>query len=99
MRTASSIVSLYLLAVLSSVFLLSVLEKAPLGELFFHAISAAATVGLSVGELAGYTAVSRIVLILLMYFGRIGGVSLALAFADAKETPAAERPVEKIMIG
>ncbi len=99
LRTASSIVSLYLLAVLSSVFLLSVLEKAPLGELFFHAISAAATVGLSVGELAGYTAVSRIVLILLMYFGRIGGLSLALAFADAKETPAAERPVEKIMIG
>ena len=48
---------------------------------------------------AARTAVSRIVLILLMYFGRIGGLSLALAFADAKETPATERPVEKIMIG
>ena len=62
-------------------------------------ISAVATVGLSVGELSGYTVLSKIVLILLMYFGRIGGLSLALAFADSREVPAAERPVEKIMIG
>ncbi len=99
LSTASSIVALYLSAVLSSVFLLSLLEKAPLGELFFHVISAAATVGLSVGEISGYTILSKIILILLMYFGRIGGLSLALAFADAREIPAAERPVEKIMIG
>ena len=99
LRTAASIVSLYLAAVLSSVFLLSLLEKVKLGEVFFHVISAVATVGLSVGELSGYTVLSKIVLILLMYFGRIGGLSLALAFADSREVPAAERPVEKIMIG
>ena len=64
--------------------------------------SAIGTVGLSMGITADLSAPSHVLLILLMYFGRVGPLTLAYALANRLESQRANRvhyPEEKIMIG
>ena len=43
--------------------------------------------------------ISRIVLILLMYLGRVGGLTFALSFSQNKKVPKLRQVVENISIG
>ena len=66
----------------------------------FEAVSAAATVGLSRDFTSTIGFWSKIVLILTMYLGRVGPISLLIAFDSRKERKnAIKDPVEKISIG
>ena len=42
---------------------------------------------------------SRIILILLMYAGRIGGLTFVLLFSERRTEPPVDRPNGKILIG
>ena len=73
----------YLLLVTAGVFLLSLDGGAfPLQDLFFEAFSALGTVGLSLGVTAGASGFSRLVLIFLMFAGRIGSVTVFLTVTE-----------------
>lgn len=71
----------------------------PLTDTLFETGSAVATVGMSTGVTRSLSPLSRIVIILLMYCGRVGSLSFAGALATKKEPARMTDPVEKIIIG
>ena len=78
---------------------ISAVEGLPLLTCLFESASAAGTVGLSLGITPGLGTVSRLVLIALMFFGRVGGLTLILIFAGDKKPVAISRVAEKVIIG
>jgi trk system potassium uptake protein TrkH len=74
-------------------------DELPLEKLMFEVVSAFATVGLSTGITADLPPNAQLVIISLMYAGRVGVVTLALALA-MKQMPRAFRyPEEKPIVG
>ena len=77
---------------------ISYLEKVPLVTAFFETASAIGTVGLSLGLTPTLCLASRLVLICLMFFGRVGGLTLIFATVSGKRTEY-KYPQEKITVG
>lgn len=98
-REACSIVAIYIMMLFASVALIAIIEPFPLEAIFFEAVSAIGTVGLSCGISQELSAVSKIIFSLLMFFGRIGGLSFVLVVAEQRRPVAVERPSERILIG
>jgi trk system potassium uptake protein TrkH len=70
-----------------------------LKDAMFEVLSALSTVGLSTGITAQLPALSQTVIILLMYFGRVGTLAVAMAIADRREKIPVKKAVEKIIVG
>jgi trk system potassium uptake protein TrkH len=70
-------------------------------KLAFEAVSAFGTVGLSTGITADLSALSKIILILLMFLGRIGPLTFALALMarEANKNKSLHYPAEEVLIG
>ncbi len=62
-------------------------------------VSAVSATGLTMGITAELSVLSQVILILLMFFGRVGGYTLVLVFSETKRPPVITRPPEHIMIG
>ncbi len=69
-----------------------------LEDIVFEVCSAIGTVGLTTGITTTLSSVSQIILILLMYSGRIGAMSMILVFTDRGSKVTAQRPYGKVMI-
>ena len=74
-------------------------EGLPMGVCLFEAASAIGTVGLSLGLTPGLGTVSRIVLILLMFLGRVGGLTLIYAALSTTQKRPSKLPQDKITVG
>lgn len=98
-KRASAITTIYALAVLLSTIIICAIEPFSLKEIIFDVISAIGTVGLTMGITSHLAAISKLVLISLMYLGRVGGLSLALVLAEKHENVPINRPVDRIMVG
>ena len=96
---ASSVAALYITCVSVAFMVISALEPYSFNEIMFECISAIGTVGLSKGITPMLSSGSHIALIILMYAGRIGGLSLMLILAENRRNIPVERPTEKILIG
>lgn len=96
---ASSVIIIYMVAVIFSAILISSVEPFSLSAILFEIVSAVGTVGVTLGITPLLTAFSKIIIILLMYFGRIGGLSMVLVLMERRAPETAKRPVEKILIG
>jgi len=57
------------------------------------------SVGMSTGITSSLSTSCHIILILLMYLGRLGSLSFALSFTDKKRIAHVMQPVEKINVG
>ncbi len=68
-------------------------------DVVFEVFSAIGTVGMSTGITRDLSAASRIIVVLLMYCGRIGSMSFALSFMERKKVAPVKLPEEKVMIG
>lgn len=68
-------------------------------QLAFEAISAFGTVGLSTGITASMTPAGKVLLIILMYLGRIGPMTFALALIEKTAQNRIDRPTEDVLIG
>lgn len=68
-------------------------------KILFETVSAIGTVGLSLSLTPLLSPASKIVLILLMYAGRVGILTIALAFAEKKDFTEIKKPLENILIG
>lgn len=102
-RRALAIVSISMGLLLGGTMALSCIEGdgVPLIDLLFETASAVATVGVSAAGTPNLSPASRAVMIPIMFFGRVGPLTLALAFAN-RQNSAKNRlryPEEKIMIG
>jgi trk system potassium uptake protein TrkH len=98
-RQAGAVVCFYLMMILTATVVICALEPAGLREVLYEVVSAMATVGLSMNLTSTLCAASKLILIILMYAGRLGGLSLFLALAENTEQVPLERPTEKILIG
>ncbi len=79
-RQAAALLIVYLGSFLVSGMAISTIEQLPLGVCLFETASAVGTVGLTLGITSSLGHVSRIILILLMFIGRTGGLTIARAF-------------------
>jgi trk system potassium uptake protein TrkH len=68
-------------------------------ELLFEVVSAFGTVGLSVGITPHLTWGGKLILVLVMYIGRLGPLSIAVALAGKERRPTYQYAEEHIMIG
>lgn len=71
----------------------------PLGDTLFEVISAICTAGMTTGLTGQLNFISRLIIIFLMYIGRLGSLSFALSFTDHKKLTHIMQPVERINIG
>jgi len=81
-----------------AMFLLMITENAPFGMVMFETISAFATVGLTAGLTETLTEQGKVIMIVVMFIGRIGPLTLAYMLASTKKT-ALTYPEGKILIG
>ena len=65
----------------------------------YECVSAICTVGLSMNLTPHLTAISQMILIFLMYTGRVGILTLALALAKKRKDPEIRYPVDTLLIG
>lgn len=68
-------------------------------DTLLEVISAISTVGMTAGLTTQLNIISRMVVILLMYLGRVGSLSFAMSFTDKKKIAHVMQPAEKINIG
>ena len=79
---------------LSGGMLLSALDDLPLMTAFFESASAIATVGLSLGATPHLSDESRIIVMALMYFGRVGGLTVLFAVSSGMRQDGFRYPAE-----
>jgi trk system potassium uptake protein TrkH len=98
-QNACAIFVLYLALFLVSGTVIACVEGLPLLTALFEAGSALGTAGLTLGVTGGLHTVSRLILICLMYFGRVGGLTMLYA-VNSKTTQAFSKyPQESITVG
>ncbi|MCU1634133.1 MAG: ATPase [Micrococcaceae bacterium] len=98
-RQAISIVLLAVGLVISATMYLMLITDFGLDRVLFEVVSAFATVGLSTGITAGIPPAGQVVLILVMFAGRLGPVTLATALALRSKPLYYEYPKERPLIG
>lgn len=98
-RHASCILILYGILSIGCAMLISTIEGLGMKEVLFEVVSALCTVGLSLGITSQLGIVSQIILILLMFIGRVGGITILLAFSNRISSIPSKLPVEKISVG
>lgn len=98
-RTASCVFMTYLVLVLTAAIAISALEEIPVLTALFETVSAMATVGLTLGITPGVGMVSKLILAFLMLCGRVGSVTMLLAFSSEKRVIGSRLPLEKIQVG
>ena len=98
-KNAAALLVLYMTLVLTGALVISAAEALPVGACLFETASAIGTVGLSMGITPGLGTLSRLILIGLMFFGRVGGLTLIFAAVSPKSTEVSLCPVEKITVG
>lgn len=96
---AAIVFTLTLTMAVTASFLICAIDGLPLTDVLLETFSAVDTVGMSTGITRKTGACSRVILILLMYCGRIGSLSFALAFTDKKRRSSLRQPMERINIG
>ena len=98
-RNASTLLVMYLTLFLAGGCIISSLEGLPLLPCLYETASAVATVGLSLGLTPTLGEISRLILILLMYIGRVGGLTLLMAPPSQLRANAGRMPQEKMNVG
>lgn len=98
-KKASTVFCINLILATVCVTIMSALETLPLSDIMMEVFSAIGTVGISTGITRDISMASKYMLIILMYCGRIGSMSFALAFTEKKKSNPVQLPVEQITIG
>ena len=98
-RTASCVFMTYLLLTSSVAVIISAIEDLPLLTALFESVSAMATVGLTMGITPSLSMVSKLLLAFLMLCGRVGSVTMLLAFSSDKKVTNSRLPLEQIQVG
>ena len=98
-KTAAALLIMYLSLALTGAAIISLVDGLPLGTCIFETASAIGTVGLTLGITPSLSFVSHFILILLMFFGRVGGLTLMYAAITGKGGDVSQRPIGKISVG
>lgn len=98
-KNASTILMMYLTLFISGALVISIVEDIPMGMCLFETASAIGTVGLTLGITTQLGIVSQLILITLMFLGRVGGLTLIYATLSRTGRNLSKLPQEKITVG
>ena len=98
-RNAGTILFLYLALFSVGSAVLCRVEGLPLLTCLFETGSAVGTVGLTLGITPGLHQLSRVVLMILMFLGRVGALTLVYALLPGGKNPPGRRPLEPVTVG
>ena len=84
---------------LTSGIIISRVENLPLLTCLFETGSAVGTVGLTLGITTKLHMISKGILMFLMFFGRVGGLTMIYAAVSTSENKKVKLPLEKISVG
>ena len=99
LRNAIAIVTMYLLLFLTGGIIITAVEGLPMMTCMFETASAVGTVGLTLGITPSLSIASRIILIVLMYIGRVGGLTLLFSAVTPGQSTMSKLPQEKLTVG
>ena len=98
-KSAATILMMYISLFIGGALVICLVEQLPLGTCLFETASAIGTVGLTLGITSKLGIVSQCILILLMFFGRVGGLTLIYAAISGTKKNLSKLPQEKITVG
>lgn len=98
-KNAAAILVMYLVLAAGSAFVISAVEGLPVTVCLFETASAVGTVGLTLGITTELGLISQCILIVLMFFGRVGGLTLIYAALSNRNHNISKLPQEKITVG
>jgi len=98
-KNAVTVFLMYISLFLVGGMIISRAENLPILTCLFETASAIGTVGLTLGITPGLHAASKLILICLMFLGRVGGLTLIFATLSANKNTLSKLPLEKITVG
>lgn len=98
-QKASSVLCINLFAAVAAIVLITSVQDISVQDVMFEVFSAIGTVGMTTGVTREMETISKLVLILLMYCGRVGSLTFAFSLRGHKVDAPVKQPVEQIMIG
>jgi len=98
-RLSTSLITMSLITVFVIVFIMLMVDTFSLEQTLFEAVSAFGTVGLSLGITPKLSSISKILIALLMYIGRVGPLTVLFALSQRKKILHYDLAEEKITIG
>ena len=87
------------LAIIATIAICALQPELRVEDIIFEVSSAVGTVGMSTGITRELCMVSKIIIIILMYCGRLGSLTFAISFTEKKGVPLIQNPTEKVIIG
>lgn len=99
LNNATALFMLFIVLFFTGALLISAFDQLPILDALFEAASAIGTVGLTLGITPTLSSASHCILIFLMFFGRVGGLTLLLAISKHQVVANANLPQENITIG
>ncbi|MDO4467705.1 MAG: potassium transporter TrkG, partial [Bacillota bacterium] len=93
-----TILTLYIVLMIFSTMAIASIEGIPIIQAGFECASALGTVGLTLGITPELSSISHVILIALMYIGRVGGLTLLFATTNSKKRKS-KYPLEKVSVG
>ncbi len=100
LRKALTVTVISLFVVLGATMILAITEPFPFLALLFESVSAYATVGLTLGLTGSLSFIGKIVIIICMFIGRLGPITIALAMmTKQKENNNIKYPSENVIVG
>lgn len=100
LKRAYSVITIYLLGAFLGMLLISLSQpELMLSNIAFEVLSAIGTVGMSTGITSQLIWTSKLIIITLMFCGRVGSLAVIMAVASNRNSVLVKNPVEKIIIG
>lgn len=96
---AVTVTLMAIILVFSSVLIITIIEPFSLTQILFEVTSAFGTVGLSLGITSEVSPITKILLMLLMFIGRVGIITFLFMFKNNKKSGKYHYPKERIIIG
>ena len=98
-RLAACIFTYYLIGIITGTVIISCIERLPVMTVLFETTSALATVGITLGITGSLSMVSKLIIAFMMFCGRLGSITVLLAFSPDMQKSSSVYPKEKIQIG
>ncbi len=99
LKKANAVILINLSLAFTAAFIILFIQPFNFSDVLFEVFSAIGTVGMSTGITRLLHPISKIIIILLMYCGRLGSLGFALSFAQSKIIAPVQQPVERIIVG
>lgn len=98
-KSAATILVMYLVLFLTGGIIISAVENLPILICLFETASALGTVGVTLGITTQLSVISKLILVVLMFLGRVGGLTLIFATTAGVRPNVSKLPQEKVTVG